>query len=129
MAVRANSVNKLNAYRFIQIYMSTEVQTSIAARQSGDYKVNKEAQIIIYDIEKAIHFANAPDDFPEELPPFSEDAYKELMGYVEEVGRVIYTPKWQERLRSAMMPYLTGELTYEDAVAQAKKELEIYVSE
>lgn len=129
LAVRANSANQLNAYRFIQICMSTEVQTSIAARQGGNFKVNREAQDEIYERTKDIRWANVTEGFPEEFPAFSQEEYDELMSYTEEVDHVIYVSEWQRRLRKLMMPYLTGESSYEDAAAQARKELEIYVSE
>lgn len=129
LAVRANSENLLNAYRFIQIYMSTEVQTSVTARTEGGFKVNKEAQMVNYETIKAMYFGQEVEGFPADCPEFSEEEYEELMGYIEEVANVGYTPKWQSMLYNLMIPYMNGESNYEESIRQATNELEIYVSE
>lgn len=132
LAVRANSENLLNAYRFIQIYMSTEVQTSVACWTLGSYKVNREAQEHCYEVYKGNSFGQEHNGFPAECPPFSREEYEELIGYIEEIDIVMgydRNIKWVSMLREQMQPYVNGECTYEEAIAQAKYELEIYVSE
>lgn len=130
LSVRANSENILNAYRFIQIYMGTQVQTSITCRSQGAFKVNREAQEHIYGIVKTLVFGQEREGFPADCPPFSEEEYKELMSFVDEIDIVEgCNPQWLDMIGELMTPYINGECTYEEAIAQAAYELEIYASE
>lgn len=130
LGVRGNSKNILNAYRFIQIYMSTPVQTGKTCRALGAFKVNREAQDYIYEVVRDLTFGQERDGFPAECPPFTEEEYEELMGFMDEIDIVEgYDPNWLDMLGELMTPYVNGECTYEEAIAQAVYELEIYASE
>lgn len=108
IAIRGNSRNQLNAWRFIEIYMSTEVQTSVAAFARGGFKVNKEAQLYQFEYRNNYSYGQEYDGFPAECPAFTRDEYENLMEYTEEIDHVIYIPQWRVMLQELMLPYLRG---------------------
>ncbi|SHO50852.1 type 2 periplasmic-binding domain-containing protein [Anaerocolumna xylanovorans] len=130
VGVRGNSANKQNAYNFIKILLSDEVQRTPGTQVKGaipvSYKVMNE---IVYPDHKNNTFGEILNDFPKDCPEFTEEQQEEYMGYTKEVNKACFLPKWRDKLMEAMQPYLNGEMSYEECIKQAKEQVELYLSE
>lgn len=131
VAVRNNSENLQNAYNFIKILLSPEcmssafknaiVTFSVLDQFNYDYwQDTLEYQSNIYNYE-----GDAP--FGEGGKPFSEEAFNELMGYIDEIDDAYFSNR--SGMINSMEPYFSGELSLDEAMAQAERELELYLTE
>ncbi len=131
VAVRNNSENLQNAYNFIKILLSPEcmssafknaiVTFSVLDQFNYDYwQDTLEYQSNIYNYE-----GDAP--FGEGGKPFSEEAFNELMGYIDEIDDAYFSNR--SGMINSMEPYFSGELSLDEAIAQAERELELYLTE
>lgn len=132
VAVRNNSENLQNAYNFIKILLSPECMSSAFGNAGATFSVLNQFN---YDYWQDTlewqpnNFYNYEGDAPfgEGGKPFSEEAFNELMGYIDEIDDTYFSDC--SGMRDNMEPYFSGELSLEEAMAQTERELELYLTE
>lgn len=132
VAVRNNSENLQNAYHFIKILLSPECMSSAIGNSAATFSVLNQFN---YDYWKDTlewqpnnfysYQGEAP--FGEEGKPFSEEDFNQIMGYIDEIDDAYFSDR--SGMRSSMEPYFNGELSLDEAITQAERELELYLTE
>ncbi len=123
LAINANSKNVLNAWRFIRLLLSEEIQTRTDFDSlMDDVPVNKNAvRNIVFGLSPA---------YPKNLYWSEEDKealYERFIGmdrFTWKTASPVYDAMWE-----AMLPYLQGEKSYDDCVSELKTKLNFYISE
>ncbi|SHO50844.1 ABC transporter substrate-binding protein [Anaerocolumna xylanovorans] len=130
VGVRGNSVNKQNAYNFIKVLLSDEVQKAPGTQVKGAIPVSyKVMEDIVYPPTSKSTFGEEINGFPKICPEFTKEQQEEYMKYTKEINKACFNPKWRGKLMEAMQPYLKGEMSYEKCIKQAKEQVELYLSE
>ncbi|SHO50850.1 ABC transporter substrate-binding protein [Anaerocolumna xylanovorans] len=130
VGVRGNSVNKQNAYNFIKVLLSDDVQRTPGAQVKGAIPVSyKVMEDIVYPPTSNTTFGEEINGFPKDCPVFAKEQQEEFMRYTKEVNKACFLPKWRNKLMEAMQPYFNGEMSYEECIKQAKEQVELYLSE
>ena len=133
VAVRANSENLQNAYDFIKILLSEEVQCAISREQlsvygpANDYFFQKTSEGKMYHITAGTNGFTSTVNSNEALDWPSEDEFEEFMGYTQEITGTYYDSHLG--LGSAMNPYVYENADYEETLEETRRAMEIYISE
>lgn len=139
VAVRANSENLQNAYDFLKILLSEDVQCGFASYYGGEeLSVLNAANEDFY-----AHPSLTPgrwDSYPPGTNGFfstmnefestdypTEEEYREFMGYVDEISGTCYSGRLG--FYGAMEPFLMEGADYDETIKTAKRRLELYLSE
>jgi hypothetical protein len=125
-AITRTSQNKANAYAFLKILLSAEIQggnipglnLTIAPvlNSAVDMQVQGE-----YD---GISFDGKSVDFPEK----ARQNYADIITAVDDCQLLVGTPM-REIYYTYMTPYFKGEDSYENCLIQTRNFLELYISE
>ncbi|SHO50847.1 ABC transporter substrate-binding protein [Anaerocolumna xylanovorans] len=130
VGVRGNSANKQNAYNFIKVLLSDEVQKAPGTQFKGAIPVSyKVMEDIVYPPGSNSTFGEEIHGFPIVCPEFTKEQQDEYMKYTKEINMACFRPKWRDKLMEAMQPYLKGEMSYDECIKQAKEQVELYLSE
>lgn len=133
VAVRGNSENLQNAYDFIKLLLSEEVQRGYnwqklsVLNSVNDYFYQRTAAGEAWHIEAGtLDFFSTTKEY-EALDWPSREEYQEFMGYVNEIAGTYYGNHL--RLIGNMKPFIYDGADYEETAQDAKRKLEIYLSE
>lgn len=133
VAVRANSDNLQNAYDYIKILLSPEVQCKLqngdnlsVLNSANEYCYQEISQGRIYHLKAGSSgFVSTID--PEQAVDWpSPEDFLRLMDLTQEITGTYYKG-WG--IRGAMYSYVFENADYEDTLDAAKRQLEIYISE
>ena len=128
-AIRANSENQANAYEFLKILLSMQVQSIDTGFLS--IPVLKEAlekNLLSRDAFVSFRAGDEADDVMiEALEQEEIDAFNALVSDVACPG--YYSMELKHIFIQAMEPYFTDQKTYEACVEQLNQQLEIYLYE
>ncbi|MFZ2538250.1 MAG: extracellular solute-binding protein [Oscillospiraceae bacterium] len=130
VAVRNTSKNKDNAYLFMKILLSPEIQkagyalfsipvSNVCVSQQLSDRMNSQKR----NEEASIHHG-VP-----KLEKLTQDFIKQYMGYLDEIDNVFYANKGSNIFREEMTPYFEDKKSYEECIENAQDQLEIYISE
>lgn len=133
VAVRGNSENLQNAYDFIKILLSEEIQRGYdwqelsVLNSVNDYFFQKTAA------GKSIHILAGTDGFNsttrehEAVDWPTEEEYQEFLGYVNEISGTYYYSHLN--VVGKMNPFWIDGADYAETAQSAKQKIEIYLSE
>lgn len=129
IAVRNNSLNKRNAYNFIKIMLSPDIQTLSNNIFRLSIPVSNQAVeniLIANTVESIEQFADVGSV---KLPALSKDFIIAFKSYLSEVCLENYSNRGEIILKEEMQPYMDGESDYRQCMEKAVSKLEIYMSE
>lgn len=133
VAVRGNSRNLQNAYDFIKILLSEEIQRGYdwqelsVLNSVNDYFFQQTAAGKGFSIQAGSDgFYSTTKDY-EAVDWPTEAEYQEFLGYVNEISGTYY--RSHLGLVGSMRPFWQDGESYEETAQSAKRELEIYLSE
>ncbi|MCL2813506.1 MAG: extracellular solute-binding protein [Oscillospiraceae bacterium] len=130
-AILNASPNKLNAYRFLKILLSEEIQGS-TPQTNGVYFVNLPVLKEAVDIQIDSHMEiMSKSGYNGHRFIISEEIMREFVDMSTDVDfcRLSAVTPMEQVLGNYMMPYFKGEDTYENCLGKARNYLELYVSE
>lgn len=140
LGVRANSENLQNAYDFIKILLSKEVQSLPGSPVGMCLSVLNEA---MYDFYKKPTnsptqfgwlkrgeqgFTSTMNDYDATDYP-TEEEFEQFMGYTREISGTYYSGTVDAYIYGAMRPFLYEGMDYNEALENAQRTLEIRISE
>ncbi len=123
------SANKENAYEFLKILMSEDVQGSPMLSLSLPVNNQAREEIINYWIDRHIEYIKQEDgvDISEKVTPEVRqsliDMYSDVVYASNDSNTIL------DFIYETMTPYFKGEAEYDDCVAQLQNKLELYVLE
>lgn len=123
------SANKENAYEFLKILMSEDVQGSPMLSLSLPVNNQAREEIINYWIDVHIEYIKEEDgvDISEKVTPeirqFLVDMYSDVTYAANDSNAIL------DFIYETMTPYFNGESEYDECLAQLKNKLELYVLE
>lgn len=134
VAVRSNSENLQNAYNYIKILLSPEIQHKV---QNGDQlSVLNSANEYGYQMisqGKLWHVKPGAGGFISSVNPYegvdwpTEEEFQLLMGFTHEITGTYFTDHL--RLLGKMYPYVFENADYEETLKAAQRQMEIYITE
>ena len=134
VAVRGNSENLQNAYNYIKVLLSPEIQHKL---QNGDHlSVLNSANEYGYEMisqGKLWHIKAGAGGFFGTVEPNqatdwpSCEEYDQLVGVIEEISGAYFTNHL--RFQGKMRPYVYENADYEETLKTAQRQMEIYISE
>lgn len=135
VAVRGNSENLQNAFNYIKVLLSPEIQNKL---QNGDQlSVLNSANEYGYEMisqGKLWHIKAGAGGFISSTDPNqgtdwpTREEYEQLMGFVQEITGTYFSYS-HLRLQGKMYPYVYENADYEETLESARREMEIYISE
>ena len=136
VAVRANSENLRNAYEYLKILLSPEVQYGAAAQMGFSLSVLDSASEIYYQsggMGRGFP-AGSSGFYSETVPslagdPPTREEFDQLMGYTREITGAYYRDHSQYKLYEAMYDYFFEGADYQETLEKARRKLEIYITE
>ena len=132
MGVRANSRHISDAYKFIRIMLSHEVQAKQLLRrrwpQGIPVRYSAVEGMYLDQIGTTISgtMAGGMDMVKYSYPREDWEKYLEIL---ETVDTVIWTEKWTDILCEEFAAYFAGSRSYDECLDNAKRRIEIYLSE
>ena len=123
------SANKENAYEFLKILMSEDVQGIPVLGISLPVNNQAREEIINYWIDAHIEYIKEEDgvDISEKVTPeirqFLVDMYSDVTYAANDSNAIL------DFIYESMTPYFNGEAEYDECLAQLKNKLELYVLE
>lgn len=133
VAVRANSENLQNAYNFIKILLSEQVQYTISSEQlsvyypANTYFFQRISEGKMYHILAGTNGFTSTENQHEALDWPSTEEFEEFIGYTREITGTFY--RNHLGLGSAMNPYVYEGADYDATLAEAQRQLERYITE
>lgn len=134
VAVRGNSENLQNAYNYIKVLLSPEIQHKL---QNGDQlSVLNSANEYGYEMisqGKLWHTKAGAGGFVGTVEPNqgtdwpSREEYDQLVGFINEIRGAYFISHL--RFQGKMRPYVYENADYEETLENARREMEIYISE
>ena len=134
VAVRGNSENLQNAYNYIKVLLSPEIQHKL---QNGDQlSVLNSANEYGYEMisqGKLWHTKAGAGGFVGTVEPNqgtdwpSREEYDQLVGFINEISGAYFISHL--RFQGKMRPYVYENADYEETLENARREMEIYISE
>ena len=133
VAVRANSENLQNAYNFLKILLSQEVQylydkhTLSVLDPANEYFYQRFSQKQSWYIPAGESgFYSTDDSFRATDSPTAKE-FREFVGYTKEITGTYYANHLG--LYRAMRDYISGGADYDETLAEAQRYLERYITE
>ena len=127
-AVRNNSSNKENAYRFLKIYLDPDY---IQPNNIGIYRTSIPVsnKAVKQYLEK--RFQTSPSFQKVSITEQSQNLIDAYLGFISEIDSVNHTMNntRHDILYSEMQPYFDDEKTYDECIKNAQEYLELYISE
>ena len=129
IAIRSNSPNTLNAYRFIKFLLSEEEQSNPFKLFDG-IPIHKESiRKAVYEAP-AVEIVNNVEIYHFEERALTEEEAEELMTILTGVDRYVQSDTVTRTiLRDAMLPYFQGEDSYKNCLKDLRSKLTFYLSE
>lgn len=133
VAVRANSENLQNAYDFIKILLSSEVQCAVSRDQlsvltsANEYFFQQTSQGEIYHIKAGANGFVSTVNPEDALDWPSAEEFQQFIEFTNEITGTYYTSHLG--LGSAMYPFVYENADYEETLKSAQRQLEIYITE
>lgn len=132
VAVRANSKNLQNAYNYIKILLSAEIQGMLqnslsVLNSANDHYYQETTQgkswYVLAGTNGFISTTNPNEavDWP------TLEEYQQFLDIVQEISGTFFLNR--AGLYRAMAPYLEGNAGYEENLKEAQRKMEIYISE
>lgn len=139
LAVNNSCKNKENAYRFIKVYLSNDVQCYKKEYKGNVYREdqffipisNQAVKLFLeYQINKNKNESYLITGLGKDEKSIAEEFVNEFMSYLSQTGLNNFNSNQCEKiLQTEMEPYLEDKKTYEECIKQAKEKIEIYLSE
>lgn len=134
VAVRGNSENLQNAYHYIEVLLSPEIQNTL---QNGDQlSVLSTANEYGYEMisqGKLWHTKSGAGGFVGTVDPNqgtdwpTQEEYQQFAGFTQEITGAYFTSHL--RLQGKMYSYVYENADYEETLKTAQREMEIYITE
>ena len=131
VAVRNNSPNLQNAYEFIQYLLSEEYHTETLGYRWLYYSVldsANEAYFQDYVFNRAAPLVPPENSYGLDSVDVRQEDFDELMNYTRQITGAYYNCTETIFLRN-MRNYISGEVPYEEAVQEAERHMDLYLSE
>lgn len=132
VSIRRTSPNQQNAYNFIKILLDPELLTWRGGFGPSNIPLSNqqlETTLALYEQEMPSTWTVNENLNASDFKPVSPDVTRAFLNAARNIGGVYYNTDMMWEFRPAMKPYLTGEKGYEETIKDAKKTLEIYISE
>ena len=131
VAVRNNSPNLQNAYEFIKYLLSEEYHTETLGYRWLYYSVLDSANEAYF--QDTVYNRAAPLVPPEnsyglDSVDVRQEDFDELMDYTRQITGAYFSCAETNFMRN-MRGYISGEVSYEDAVKEAERQMNLYLSE
>ena len=133
VAVRANSENLQNAYDFIKILLSAEIQCAVSGEQlsvlnyANEYFFQQTSQGKVYHITAGENGFVSTLNPEEALDWPNEVDFQKFQSFIEEISDTYYTSHLG--LGGAMYSFVYENANYDETVASAERKLSIYIAE
>ena len=131
VAVRNNSPNLQNAYEFIKYLLSEEYHTETLSYRWQFYSVldsANEAYFQNFVYNRATPFVPPKNSYGLDTVDVRQEDHDELMNYTRQITGAYYNCTETIILRN-MRDYISGEISYEEAVQEVERHMELYLSE
>ena len=131
VAVRNNSPNLQNAYEFIKYLLSEEYHTETLGYRWQYYSVldaANEAYFQDYVFNRAAPLVPPENSYGLDNVDVRQEDFDELMDYTRQITGAYYNCTETIFLRN-MRNYISGEVPYEEAVQEAERHMDLYLSE
>ena len=131
MAVISNaSQNKLNAYRFLKILLSEQIQGNPQDVTITEFPVLESA----VGIHAKYRFEDSERrQYEDRLIPLSSEEimrdFSDLTNEIDYCTLILYTDQVEAVISYSMLSYFKGEDTYENCLNKLRNDLELYLSE
>ena len=129
--MRNNSPNLQNAYEFIKYLLSEEYHTETLDYRWQYYSVldaANEAYFQDYVYNQAAPLVPPENSYSLDSVDVRQEDFDELMDYTRQISGAYYNCKETIFLRN-MGDYISGEASYEEAVREVERKLDLYLSE
>ncbi len=128
VGVRANSSNKQNAWNFIRILFSEEVQLNPGAQRGN---INISSDILKKYGSKWGNkiFGNDLNGFTKDVPPLDEKYINFYLENAKKINLCIFKPKWAGVIYRTMEPYILDEANFTEALEETQRQLDLYLTE
>ena len=131
VAVRNNSPNLQNAYEFIKYLLSEEYHTETLGYRWLYYSVLDSANEAYF--QDTVYNRAAPLVPPEnsyglDSVDVRQEDFDELMGYTRQITGAYFSCVETNFMRN-MRDYISGEVSYEEAIQEAERQMNLYLSE
>lgn len=133
VAVRNNSPNLQNAYEFIKYLLSEEYHTETLGYRWLYYSVLDSAneayfQDTVYD--RALPLVPPENSYGLDTVDVRQEDFDELMDYTRQITGAYFSCAETNFMRNMRMcGFLSGEASYEEAVREVERKLDLYLSE
>jgi multiple sugar transport system substrate-binding protein len=130
LAIRSGSPNAQNAWNFIKLILSPEVQSNSFSTGQPVHKASLIAQVEYYHnyFDGPIMSDGGENIIRTKLSEVEKQAYLNMLLNVD--GSFVYNSRPIRRMFGEhMTPFLKGEVSYETAVAGLRNQLRLYISE
>ena len=127
VGIRKNSENKQNAYEFIKILLSDEVQSSTTI-----YSLNIPVRTESLTKKANTIVARTGGGNGDGSIRYTKPSGEMATSYVQSLTDVTYTQhrtRANEYVWEAMLPYFEGQKSYEACIAELQNKLELYIAE
>ena len=131
VAVRNNSPNLQNAYEFIKYLLSEEYHTETLNYRWLYYSVldaANDAYFQDYVYGRAVPLTPPKNTYGLDSVDVRQEDFDELMDYTRQITGAYFSCAETNFMRN-MRDYISGEASYEEAIQDAEKQLNLYLSE
>ncbi len=131
VAVRNNSPNLQNAYEFIKYLLSEEYHTETLNYRWLYYSVldaANDAYFQDYVYGRAVPLTPPKNAYGLDSVDVRQEDFDELMDYTRQITGAYFSCAETNFMRN-MRGYISGEVSYEDAVKEAERQMNLYLSE
>lgn len=128
VGVRANSSNKQNAWNFILILFSEEVQMNPGA-QRGNINISSEILRKYGSKWGNKIFGSELNGFTKNIPPLDEKYIDFYLENAKKINLCFFKPKWAGVIYRTMEPYIRDEADFSEALDETQKQLDLYLTE
>lgn len=131
VAVRNNSPNLQNAYEFIKYLLSEEYHTETLNYRWLYYSVldaANDAYFQDYVYGRAVPLTPPKNAYGLDSVDVRQEDFDELMDYTRQITGAYFSCAETNFMRN-MHGYISGEVSYEDAVKEAERQMNLYLSE
>ena len=131
VAVRNNSPNLQNAYEFIKYLLSEEYHTETLNYRWLYYSVldaANDAYFQDYVYGRAVPLTPPKNTYGLDSVDVRQEDFDELMDYTRQITGAYFSCAETNFMRN-MRDYISGEASYEEAVQEAERHMDLYLSE
>lgn len=133
MAVRNNSPNLQNAYEFIKYLLSEEYHTETLGYRWLYYSVldsANEAYFQNHAYNRAAPLVPPENSYGLDTVDIRQEDFDELMSYTRQISGAYFNCIETNFMRNMRMcGFLSGEASYEEAIQEAERQMNLYLSE